>query len=118
MPATKRAAKPAAQNRSRMQSPKRGTTSVKKASDRSRLQAPKSAASRARGMTAIMERMRPKGRADQMKKKVTSAFKNMKGSERLADPLNRLRPSASRRSRLAEAIEARKRQGRSRLRQS
>ena len=52
MPATKRAAKPAAQNRSRMQSPKRGTTSVKKASDRSRLQAPKSAASQARSKAA------------------------------------------------------------------
>ena len=47
MPAAKRATKPAAQNRSR-------------------LQAPKSAASKARSKAAMMEKARPKGRAGQI----------------------------------------------------
>ena len=65
MPATKRAAKPAAQSRKSV--PSRVTPGMARWSDRSRLQAPKSAASKARSKAA-------------MNKKVTSAFKNLQAA--------------------------------------
>ena len=97
MPAAKRAAKPAAQNRSRMQSPKRATTSVKKASDRSRLQAPKSAASKARSR-------------DAMKKRLSSQFKKMGGI--IDSPAYQISPM-TRRPRIRRTAESRSRLRRS-----
>ena len=96
-----------AASRSRLQSPsrKRNEADARKASDRSRLQAPKSAAStplsrarsRATRPSSAIQRERKQGLIRRPDRPADPMPAQKVRSERLADPLNRLRPSAPRR---------------------